>query len=184
MKKPLIFARELIAEKLHAGGVAVDATCGNGHDTLFLAQQVGSGGTVLAFDIQQQAVDATKERLAEAGLLDRVQLYTDSHANLDDYIQSGIDAMMFNLGYLPGSDHAVVTQPQTTVAALGVAVEKLNKNGIITLVVYTGHAGGQEEYQAVRKFASTLPQRDYIVLEYQLINQINRPPLLLAITRR
>ena len=184
MKKPLLFAQQLISEKLRAGGVAVDATCGNGHDTLFLAEQVGSKGTVLAFDIQPQAIFATQQRLTDAGLLNRVRLYQVSHTDLDKYPTAGIDAMMFNLGYLPGGDHSVVTQAESTVTALRVAVEKLNKGGIITLVIYTGHAGGQEEYEAVRRFAVELPQARYSVLEYQLINQVNHPPLLLAIVKR
>ena len=184
MKKPLFFARELILEKLSAKGVAVDATCGNGHDTLFLAECVGKYGKVLAFDIQPQAIAATRQKLTEANLLDRVSLYEASHAKLNQYVDYGIDAVMFNLGYLPGGEHAIVTKPESTVMALQVAVDRLNQGGIITLVIYTGHPGGQEEYNVVRSFAAGLPQQHYSVLEYKLINQVNRPPLLLAIVKR
>ena len=89
---------------------------------------------------------------------------------------------MLNLGYLPGGDHALVTKPDTTVSALQIAVERLKRGGIITIMVYTGHPGGQEEYRAVRNYCRSLPQQAYTVLEYKFINQRYHPPLLLAIS--
>jgi predicted methyltransferase len=183
IKKPLLYAKDLICKTLKAGDVAVDCTCGNGNDTVFLAQQVGSAGSVYAFDIQPQAIDATRQRLATLGLLEQVSLIGESHANLADHIEKGLDAAMFNLGYLPGGDHNIVTQPATTVTALAQTVKKLNQSGIITLVVYTGHHGGMEEYSAVLDYLRTLSQQEFSVLEYRLLNQANNPPLLLAVSR-
>ena len=54
----LPFAHRLLAQATPAGGTAIDATAGNGHDTLFLAQCVGANGRVYAFDIQPQALAA------------------------------------------------------------------------------------------------------------------------------
>lgn len=183
LQKPLHFARQLIAGTLKNGGFAVDATCGNGYDTVFLAKQVGPEGRVMAFDIQVKAISATRLRLNEAGLSERVTLVEDSHAKIELYCKLNLDAVMFNLGYLPGGDHDLVTQPRSTVAALTFCTSKLNPGGIITLVVYTGHQGGREEYLAVREYVAALPQTDYAVMEYSFINQINSPPLLLAISR-
>ena len=161
----------------------MDATCGNGHDTVFLAELVGQGGSVLAFDIQPQAITATRQRLAANGLLERVRVIEDSHAKLATYSQTAFDVIMFNLGYLPHGDHAIVTQPESTVAALHSATKQLNKGGMITILVYTGHEGGIEEWEKVREFSLALPQQLFAVLEYRLINQKNNPPFLLAITR-
>lgn len=183
LQKPLLFARELISRNLKAGGYAVDATCGNGHDTLFLAELVGRDGSVLAFDIQPQAINATRQRLAANGLLERVKIIEASHTKIADYSQTAFDAVMFNLGYLPHGDHSIVTKPESTVAALHFAAEQLNKGGIITVLVYTGHEGGKEEGEKVREFSSALPQQLFTVLEYRLLNQQNNPPFLLAITR-
>jgi methylase of polypeptide subunit release factors len=183
LRKPLLFARELVSASLKPGGVAVDATCGNGHDTVFLAEQVGPAGTVLAFDIQPQAINNTREKLRDCGLLAQVQLLETSHALLGNQLKTGVDAVMFNLGYLPGGDHTLTTQSLSTITALTCAIEKLNKDGIITLVIYTGHPGGREEYAAVRDVVAALPQQRFSVLEYQFINQINHPPLLLAVSR-
>ncbi|NLP37469.1 MAG: methyltransferase domain-containing protein [Firmicutes bacterium] len=183
MKKPLLFAKELVREVLTPGDIAVDATCGNGHDTLFLAELVGPEGKVFAFDIQQEAILSTQKKLEAAQLSERVELLNTSHANEAFWPPAPLQAVMFNLGYLPGGDHEVITQPKSTVAALQIAVTRLQPGGIITLVVYTGHDGGEEELEAVRNFCTKLPQKEYAVLEYKFINQINRPPLLLAIQR-
>lgn len=183
MKKPLLFARDLIASVLKPGMYAVDATCGNGHDTAFLAELVGESGSVLAADIQPQAIENTRRRLADAELLTRVILVTADHADLDRFLDKGVDAVMFNLGYLPGGSHSITTTPETTTAALAAAIKRLNRGGVITLVVYTGHPGGEAEYHAIRDMLGMLPQSEFTVLEYRIINQANCPPLLLAVSR-
>lgn len=183
MKKPLLFTRDLVAAALKPGGFAIDATCGNGHDTLFLADTVGPHGSVMAFDIQAVAIHNTRSKLAEAGCLHRVTLTQAGHENLVHLLDRSVDAVMFNLGFLPGGDHDIKTSADTTVAALHAVVPRLAPKGIITLVIYTGHDGGRMEYNAVRNYLSTLPQHDFAVLEYQFINQINNPPLLLAVAR-
>lgn len=183
MKKPLLFARDLIATSLKSGGFAIDATCGNGHDTLFLAETVGPHGSVLAFDVQAVAITNTRNKLADAGVLTRVALTQAGHENLVHLLDRDVDAVMFNLGFLPGGEHEIKTSAETTVTALQTVMTWLAPQGIITLVVYTGHDGGNVEYDAVRNYLSTLPQREFTVLEYQFINQINNPPLLLAVTR-
>jgi tRNA1(Val) A37 N6-methylase TrmN6 len=184
LKKALLFARDLLIPVLKEGNTAVDATCGNGHDTLFLASRVGATGRVLAFDIQEQAIANTRERLAQAKLLSRVTLVRADHSSLARYVDGPVHAVMFNLGYLPGGDHSLMTRPETTVAALEVSLSLLCSGGIVTVVVYSGHSGGKTEYTAVREYLSLLPQREFTVLEYRFINQAGDPPLLLAVSRR
>ena len=53
-------AHNLIKDVLHPGDIAIDATVGNGHDTLFLVEQVSPSGKVFGFDIQQAAIDSTR----------------------------------------------------------------------------------------------------------------------------
>lgn len=183
MKKPLIYAHELVQARVGVGDVVVDATCGNGHDTVFLAALVGSAGQVYAFDIQPQALAATEKKLLASNLQTHVKLQEANHATEAYWPQAPLAAVMFNLGYLPGGSHTLITQPATTVRALEIAKERLKSGGIITLMVYTGHAGGVDEYQAVRHYCQSLPQQEFTVLEYQFINQRQHPPILLAITR-
>lgn len=58
-------AHKIIEEKVKKGDFCIDATAGRGHDTVFLTELVGEEGRVIAFDIQQDAVDSTRALLQE-----------------------------------------------------------------------------------------------------------------------
>lgn len=181
--KPLYMAREFISACVRSGELVIDATAGNGHDTLFLARQVGDKGKVLSFDVQQEAIQRTQQLLGKENLLHRVDLILDSHEHLQDYAHQPVAAIMFNLGYLPGSDHQIITRPETTVKAIKAGLTILRRGGIITTVVYTGHEGGKEEQAAIFAFCKNLSQKHFTVLHYSIINQINDPPSLLVIEK-
>lgn len=53
---------------LAPGGLYLDATCGNGHDTLFLCSVAGENGRVIGLDIQPQAAANTNALLAANGM--------------------------------------------------------------------------------------------------------------------
>ena len=106
LKSARFLARDTLLRAVQPEDTVVDATMGNGHDTLFLAEQVGPGGHVYAFDIQPEAVESTRKLLEEHGLSDRVTLLCRSHADLAEAVPAGVAAVVFNLGWLPGSrDH-------------------------------------------------------------------------------
>jgi len=181
-------AHELVAERLVAGDAAVDATAGNGHDTLFLAGQVGPGGRVIAFDIQDVAISSTRGRLEEEGVLDRVTLIHDSHENcvrcLGEHGVGRLKAVMFNLGYLPGGDRSLVTRPEITVSALQSLLGIVVPGGVITLILYIGHPGGSKEAEAVLRFVQSLDPGRFEAVHYLKIIGSKPPPELLAITVR
>lgn len=182
----LPFTRSLIEKVVQPGDVAVDATMGNGHDTLFLAKLVGPTGTVLAYDIQASALETTKNRLEREGVLNRVRLYKKGHETVGEELSQlarPISAAMFNLGYLPGSDKTVVTKPATTLAALEAIAPFLKRDGIITVVIYTGHAGGEEEAEAILTRLSRWDHKHFHVLQYRFLNRPNHPPFLVAIQK-
>lgn len=179
LHRVLPFAKRLMAETVLPGETVVDATAGNGNDTLFLAEQVGEAGHVFAFDIQQAALDATRERLGDLNL--RVSLILDSHSNVSEYVEGPIGGAMFNLGYLPYSeDLSVITKPETTIQAIHHLLGMLKKGGIIAVSVYDGHEGGKEERDALLSYVKTLHQADVHVIRYELLNQRNNPPFLVA----
>jgi SAM-dependent methyltransferase len=134
----------------------VDATCGNGHDTLFLAGLVGAEGSVFAFDVQDRAVASTRQLLEEHGCLERVQLFCAGHETLATHVTEPVQGVVFNLGYLPGSDKCCITTAETTLAALEQAVNLLGPGGILVVVVYPGHEGGGEEACAVERWFGLL----------------------------
>lgn len=179
----LPFAHRLLAQATPEGGTAIDATAGNGHDTLFLAQCVGSSGRVYAFDIQPQALAATQARLQAAGAGQQVRLIADSHANLSHHVREPAHSIVFNCGYLPGGDKSLTTETGSTFSALAQAVSLLRPVGLLAIVLYPGHAAGALEAEAVSDWAGGLPQRQFAVLRYGFINRRNRPPYLLAIEK-
>jgi len=187
MEPVLERAHTLATDAVPAGGVAVDATIGNGHDTAVLARAVGADGQVFGFDVQAAALSETRARLAEGGLAGRVELRHAGHETMERHIpdsqHGAVDAVMFNLGYLPGGDHAHTTSPPTTLPALDAAARLLRVGGVLTVVAYTGHEGGDEEAAAVDAWAADLPQSRFEALSYRFVNQKNDPPRLLAVEK-
>lgn len=179
-----------LSERLRPGDAAIDATVGNGHDTVFLARAVGPGGTVVGFDLQEPALQATRHRCDRAGMGGRVILHRACHGRLAEIL--GADggapprfrAAMFNLGYLPGGDKTFVTRPETTLAGLEGALRCLVPGGLLTVVAYPGHPGGEAETRAVETWAGALDPERFSAASYRGLNQRNHPPRLLAVERR
>ncbi|WP_204120066.1 class I SAM-dependent methyltransferase [Levilactobacillus wangkuiensis] len=182
----LTYSHTLLTEIVGPGMTVVDATVGQGHDTLFLANLVGKTGRVIGFDIQQAALDATQQQLSLTGLGAQVELHATGHEHVGEFLapDEPVTAAVFNLGYLPGGDKSVITRPETTLAAVKTLLPHLSRGGRIILVVYAGHPSDPTERQAVVDFCQALPQKTYQVLQYGFINQIHTPPFLLAIERR
>lgn len=178
MKKPLEMAHDFLAQVITKDDVVVDATMGNGHDTLFLAKLAKQ---VYAFDIQEQALEKTSQRLQEAGL-SNAELILQGHETVDQFVTE-VKAAIFNLGYLPSADKSIITQPQTTIEALEKLCQMLVKGGRIAIMIYYGHEGGDIERDAVMDFVSQLSQQEYTATIYRTLNQINNPPFLVMIEK-
>jgi hypothetical protein len=181
-------AHQRVAEVLTPGGIAIDATLGNGYDSVFLAGCVGQTGQVYGFDIQQQALNNTRQRLQEAGLEECAHLFLACHSLLLDFLpvakRGQIQAIMFNLGYLPGADKTVITQEQTTVKALAAATELLAAPGVLTILAYPGHQGGEQELNAVNDFCTYLSQRSGFRVEIIYSTyQTPKAPLLIVVNK-
>ncbi|TAA69790.1 class I SAM-dependent methyltransferase [Planococcus salinarum] len=181
LMRVLPFTKYLLEQSVTIGDNVIDATAGNGYDTLFLAQLTAGSGKVYAFDIQEDAVHATRDRVKE---FDNVDVILDSHANIGRYVKDEIGAAVFNLGYLPKGDHSIITKAETTLSAIKQCVHLLKKNGLVVIVIYSGHEGGSEERDAVMDYALQLPQTKFDVLKYQFINQQHSPPFLVAIEKK
>lgn len=178
MKRPLEMAHDFLAQVITPEDIVVDTTMGNGHDTLFLAKLAKQ---VYAFDIQEQALEKTSQRLQEAGLTN-ADLILQGHETVDQFVTE-VKAAIFNLGYLPSADKSIITQPQTTLEALEKLCQMLIKGGRIAIMIYYGHEGGDIERDAVLDFVSQLPQQEYTATIYRTLNQINNPPFLVMIEK-
>ena len=147
-------AKERVAQVIMPGDRAVDATMGNGWDSLFLAEKVGEEGRVFAFDVQAEALESTRKKLVKAGLLERCELFRKGHEEMEEVVAPEVGAVMFNLGYLPYAEKTITTGRETTLQALGAAASLLRKGGILTVICYRGHPGGQEEASGVLLWAA------------------------------
>lgn len=179
MKKPIQLSHEFLKEILNKDSLFVDATMGNGNDTVYFAPLVKE---LIAFDIQEAAIEATRKKL-EASQLNNVQLILDGHEHVDLYTDK-IDAAIFNLGYLPSANKDLVTKPETTILAVEKIIERLVVGGRIAIMVYYGHTGGQEERKALIDYLSGLDQKEMTVMIYQSINQVNNPPYLVMVEKQ
>ena len=183
------WAHRILTERLQPGDDVVDATAGNGYDTLFLAKQVLPGGHVYAFDLQSQAVESTRQRLVEHQVnSDDFTLVHSGHEHLDTHLpeekKGQIKAIMFNLGYLPGGEKAVITQTETTLSALAQAVDWLAQDGMLTVIAYPGHDGGREEGSAVEQWVSTLSTNEYEAQKIVFLNFRPTTPFCMVVRKR
>ena len=180
------FSHEMILSVNPENGIFIDATAGNGHDTLFMAQHIDTSSKILAFDIQEDAILQTRQLLQNNDLDEKVTYILDSHAHILNYLEENdfVRVAIFNLGYLPGSDKKIITTPSSTLEAIHVLLSRLEKKGKIIIVSYYGHDGGLEEKNSVEELLSSLLQKEWTVLKYQFINQINCPPICYVIEKK
>lgn len=179
MIKMTEIAHHLLISHLKVGNIAVDATCGNGFDTIFLAKLVGPSGLVHAYDIQAIAIDETK-RKALSENLNNIIYHHASHELID---LNEIDAVIFNLGYLPKSDKKVTTKVSSTINALTNLLNKMESmpNLLIVLVVYPGHDEGKKESFAIERLLKDY-HNNYWLLKCKLNNDDS--PYVIAIKKR
>lgn len=178
------WAREMLENAVFDGARVIDATMGNGHDTLWLCQKAGPTGRVYAFDVQEEAVQNTCRRLEDAGMLGRAELFCAGHERMVEFIAEPVDAVVFNLGWLPGAAHGVTTQTETTLKAVHAALTLLKEDGLLTLCIYPGHEEGARELSALLEWGANLDEREYDVLLKTYLNQSGDPPRLLAVRKK
>lgn len=175
-------AQEILAQVIQPGDFVIDATVGNGYDTMFLAKAVGDTGQVLGFDVQPQAIENARRLLHEENLHHRVKLLLQSHSDWNHYIPDiPIKAVMFNLGYLPGGDKSVTTNAQSTFTALNSVLPRLQSGGAISVIAYRGHAGGAHEAGAVVQWSLRLDPAKYTVETIQSPTSSDKAPVLIII---
>lgn len=168
-------AHRLLTERLKPGDIAIDATCGNGFDTVFLAKVVGPNGTVHAYDIQSIAIENTKKLARKLGLTNIIY-HLASHETID---LPKIDGVIFNLGYLPNGDKTITTDAFVVLKTLQKLITMMDQNQtmFIVLVLYPGHEEGKKESLILEDFLSRLDSI-YLVSKIVHFNQNNAPYIM------
>jgi tRNA1(Val) A37 N6-methylase TrmN6 len=176
-------SHKFLSPALRNAQLVIDATAGNGHDSLFLAANTPANAIVWCFDVQQTALERTCRLLENYKLEKKAKFILDNHSHIPAYIKTPIDAAVFNLGYMPGENHRITTQAHSTVQALQICVKLLKVRGVLTVAAYPGHVSGYSENIAVREYLSSLPSSQFFVGSWMAVNQAKLPPVLYVIEK-
>ena len=180
----LTLAHRFIREHVGPGAFCIDATAGRGYDTALLCELAGPSGRVLAFDIQQEALDSTRALLESRGLTGTAELHHDSHHHMADYAAPGTaDCIVFNFGYLPRGDHSICTRAETSIPAIEQGLTLLKPGGIMSLCIYYGGDSGFEEKDALLAYLKTIDSKTFTVLVTEFANRPNNPPIPVQILK-
>ena len=176
-------AHDIWSLVLKPGDIVCDATAGNGHDSLFLAEKIGPSGHLVCIDIQEKAIKSTQEKIESSipeKLRPQISYFVGCHSDIQNHVGSNIAKLVcFNLGYLPLGDKNIVTRQDSTISAIEGALECVCFGGLISCMCYTGHPGGEEEYESVKAFVSELSPRHWVTSEIRMMNLATAPILVL-----
>lgn len=178
------WVHHFIEDHVQAGDICIDATMGNGNDTALLSTLAGESGKVIAFDIQQMALDNTAKKLAKEACPANYQLVLESHENIKNYAKEDtVSCITFNLGYLPGGDHMKATKGESSIKAIEKGLSLLKKKGLMTVCIYSGGDSGFEEKEAVLAYLKALDSKKYLVIISEYANRPNNPPIPVLIVK-
>lgn len=176
--------KRVITETVQEGDICIDATAGRGNDTLLLCGLVGDNGHVTAFDIQQDAVDSTRQLLEINVVSHRAEVLLKSHSEMDQLFEENtVSCITFNFGWLPKGDHTVFTHKETSIEAIEKGLKLLKSGGIMTLIIYYGRDTGFEERDALLEYLPTIDSGKYTVVEMPFVNRPNCPPIPVVIIK-
>jgi predicted methyltransferase len=170
--------------KVNSGDTVIDATAGNGNDTLFLANLVGEKGQVFAFDTQKEAILNTKTTLQTENKVTFVTLLNQCHGKMQDFVKEKVQLILFNLGYLPKSNKKITTKQETTMKAIKSSLSMLKQHGLTLIIIYRGHEEGKKEEKKIKQFVESLPQKQFNTFQIVFPNQANLPPIIIGIEKR
>jgi ubiquinone/menaquinone biosynthesis C-methylase UbiE len=177
----------LLAQVVKPGMTVLDATCGNGNDSVMLASLLKEDGLLTVMDIQAEAIQTTAEKLSKMGYGSglTIRFIEDSHSHISQYFSdASIDVGLYNLGYLPGGDKTVTTETTSTLKAVQQTLKCLKPSGILVVVAYPGHTEGKNEKDALSVFFKELPQKQYDVAYTSFINQKGQPPVMWLVEKK
>ena len=167
---------DFLRRQVKPGAFCIDATAGKGRDTALLCRLAGTEGRVLAFDVQQDAIDETRALLKAEGL--QAEVVLDSHANMAQYAApESVDCIVFNFGRLPGGDPKIFTTAASSLPAIDAGLALLRPGGVMALAIYYGKENGYDEKNAILEHLKSLNDRMFTVLACDWLNRKHDPPL-------
>lgn len=169
-------SQNIIDKFVENKNVAIDCTLGNGYDTKFLSSKFNK---VYSFDIQDVAIENYQKNSDE-----RVTLIKDCHSKISDYVEENVDAVMYNLGFLPGGDKSITTNCESSLKSIECALQILNPGGIMTVAIYVGHEQGAKEEGVLMEYFMKLDKKKYGVMLHKVVNRSEAAPRLVVIEKK
>lgn len=180
----LTLVHKCLRDEVKPGMFCIDATAGRGHDTALLCELTAEAGKVIAFDVQENAVRSTRERLEARRFSSIGEVHLDSHANMENYAEAGsVDCIVFNFGFLPGGDKSIFTRADSSVAAIGAGLRLLKDGGLMCLSLYYGGPNGYEERDAILAALRQTDPRLCTVICCEFMNRKGDPPFPIFIRK-
>lgn len=169
----LKMAKDYWKGHLQQSDLAIDATCGNGHDTLFLSELC----SVIGLDIQILAIQNTEALLAKHQK--KAILHRLSHEKIDTLpLPHPPNLIVYNLGYLPHGNKSITTQTESTLESVKKSLEMLAPGGALSITCYPGHDEGLREEKALEAWAASLPSDKWSVTHHKWLNRERAPSLI------
>jgi len=169
----LSLAKNYWKAHLKPNDLSIDATCGNGHDSLFLADI----SSVISIDIQVQAINNTRALLEKHGK--RGTLHNISHSEIDQIpLPQSPHLIVYNLGYLPHGDKSITTQTETTLISIQKSINLLSPKGAISITCYPGHTEGKKEEEHLINLLKLPVYNNLNICHHRWINKTNAPSLI------
>jgi methylase of polypeptide subunit release factors len=162
------FVHDYLKSHVNKNDIMIDATVGNGNDTILLASLAKH---VIGYDIQSRAIETTREKLIELNV-DNVTLRHQSFEKIENVID--YRGVVFNLGYLPGGDKSITTQPDVTLKTIEVIIKQMDIADFILITAYPGHESGLIEAERLMLLIQKL-DTSYVTLTYQIHNRMHAP---------
>ncbi|EYE88403.1 hypothetical protein Q428_08370 [Fervidicella metallireducens AeB] len=181
VKKATELIQDILKDVINEDDIVVDATLGNGKDTIFLSQLVPYG-KVYAFDIQERAIKKFIED-TDMNIIKNVVLINSGHEHIEEFVREKPKAIIFNLGYLPGGDKDITTKADTTIVAVKKGLEMLLPGGLMILIVYVGHENGKEEAVQLRELVKELNRKVFSAMEINYSSKDNNAPFIIIIEK-
>lgn len=183
--KHLDLSKQYFEKLLKVGDIAIDATCGNGHDTYFLASRIltSDSGTLYSLDVQKSALESAKKNLQEKispSIFDRIHFLEMCHSMFPKEIEANsVKLIVYNLGYLPGGDKAITTTAETTLISIKHSMKLISYSGAISITCYPGHPAGKIEEELILEFVSSLDYKTWNCCHHRFVNREKSPSLLI-----
>lgn len=184
MNSHIKLAHQYWAALLHPDDLVIDATCGNGHDTLYLATLLfkdNSESKLYALDLQTKAIEETRDRLQKnlPEHSQKVKLLQTCHSQFPEELAPvSVKLIVYNLGYLPGSDKSVTTMTETTLMSISRAMNLIRPGGALSITCYPGHPEGKKEEEKILEWVSKISYLEWTCCHHRWINRQHAPSLL------